>query len=266
LSGLAEQFEFFLLVSDERYLPRRDVGKGNYCNAFELARPDERQGLRNVYIASDKSLAEAAKLIERAGDDELFGTLLGIPHCCRNAYQRFLPIASAKQSDLVPLVLENTPGSGAYDAWLNYPAVYFGRSLLSFFPCSFRCTAASAVARSTYGMLAECDEAWAVSFLDLQRSNILYSEYQGIHLFRQPLVDGWIRYGPDDVVSTEPTELAALIGRGDRMEICGKRLAYICSGSDRIAILQGEDVGVCTFFEMPQHHEYRTVASDRGPF
>ena len=254
LSCLADRFGFFLLASDERYLPRRDVGKGNYCNAFErLVGPDETRGLRNVYIASDKSLVEDAKLLEKAVDDELFGALLGIPHCCRNAYQRFLPIASAKQFDLMPLVLENTPGPLSYDPCLNYPSVYFGRSLLSFFPCSFQCTGAGTVARSTYGMLAECDEAWATSFLDLQRSNILYTEYQGVHLFRQPLVGGWIRYGPDDFISTEPTELAALIRRGDRLEVCGKRLAHIYSGAERIATLQGEDIGVCVFFEISRH-------------
>src|SRR5208337_4577744 len=251
LSSLADQFEFFLLASDERYLPLCDVGKGDYCNAFEqIAGPDEAGSLRNVYIASDKSLVEAAKLLEKTVDDELFGALLGIPHCCRNAYQRFLPIASAKQFDLVPLVLENTLGPLSYDSWLNYPAVYFGRTLLSFFPCSFRCTAARTVARSTYRFLSECDEAWANSFVDLQRSNILYTEYQGVHLFRQPLVDGWIRYGPDDVSSTEPTELAGVIRRGDRLEVCGKRLAHIYSGGERTAILQGEDIGVCVFFEI----------------
>ena len=251
LGLLGEQFEFFLLASDERYLPRRDVGKGNYCNAFErLTDPNETCGLRNVYIASDKSLVEAAKLLEKAVDDDLFGALLGIPHCCRDAYQRFLPIASAKQFDLMPLVLDNTPGPLSYESWLNYPAVYFGRSLLSFFPCSFRCPAAGAVARSTHGMLMDCDEAWAMSFLDLQHSNILYTEYQGVHLFRQPLVDGWIRYGPEDFISTEPTELAALIRGGDGLEVCGKRLAHIWSGAERLATLQGEDIGVCVFFEI----------------
>lgn len=251
LSCLADKFGLFLVASDERYLPRRDVGKGNYCNAFERQTgPDETRGLRNVYIATDKSLVEDAKLLEKVVDDELFGALLGIPYCCRKAYQRFLPIASTKQFDLVPLVLDNTPGPPSYDSWLNYPSVYFGRSLLSFFPCSFRCTAATTVAKSTYHMLAECDEAWATSFLELQRSNILYTEYQGVHLFRQPLVDGWIRYGPNDIISTEPTELAAFIRRGDRLEVCGKRLAHIYSGAERISTLRGKDTGVCVFFEI----------------
>ena len=250
LCRLAERYGFFLLASDQRYLPRRDVGKGDYCNAFEVLGPDQTNGLRNIYIASETSLVEAAKLLEEVVDDELFGALLGIPSCCRDAYQRFLPIASAKQFDLMPLVLENTPGPLSYDSWLNYPAVYFGRTLLSFFPCSFRCTAACTVAKSTYRMLAECDEAWATSFLDLQTSNILYTEYQGVHLFRQPLIDGWIRYGSDDVSSTEPTDLADAIRRGNRLHICGKRMAHIYSGGERIAIVQGEDISLCVFSEI----------------
>ncbi len=248
LHCLADQHGFFLLASQERYLPVPDVGKGNYCNAFELVGSDDERGLRNAYIASDKSLVEAARLLEEAVDDQLFGALLGIPLCCRNAYEGFLPIASAKQFDLVPLVLDNTPGPLSYDSWLNYAAVYFGRSLLSFFPCSFRCTAASAVARRTYGMLAECDEAWANSFLDLQHSNVLYTEYQGVHLFRQPLVDGWIRYGPNDFESTEPTEVADLIGHGDRLEVLGKHGVDIYRREDRIGRLEGTDISMCVFW------------------
>jgi hypothetical protein len=250
LGRLADRFEFFYLPSDERYLPRRDMGKGNYYNAFErLPGSEETRGLRNVYIASDKSLVESAKLLEKAVDDNLFGALLGIPRCCRDAYDRFLPIARAKQMDLMPLVLDHTPGRMSYELWLNYPSVYFGRSLLSFFPCSFHCPAAAAIAQSTYRMLLECDQAWADSFLDLQRSNVLYTEYEGVHRFRSPLVDGWIRYRSDDVISTEPTEVAALIRRGDRLEVCGKHLAHIWCGTKCLATLQGEDVGVCVFFE-----------------
>lgn len=105
-------------------------------------------------------------------------------------------------------------------------------------------------------MLAECDEAWANSFLDLQRSNILYTEYQGVHLFRQPLIDGWIHYDPDDFISTEPTELTALIERGDRLEVCDQCLAHVYSGAERIATLQGEDIGICIFFEISEDREH----------
>jgi len=248
LRSIAAQHDFCILASADRYIFRRDKGKGGCCNAIErVAGPDEDSGLRIVYMASEPSLAEAAKLLEEAGDDQLFGMLLGIPSCCREAYARFQPMAIAKQFDLVPMVLDNTTGEMPYDPWVNYPAVYFGRALLSFFPCSFRCPAAGIVARRTFEMLAECDAAWARSFLDFQQTNILYTEYQGVHMFRCPIIDGSIRYEPSDLHSTEPTDLAAVLRSGDRLWVHGKRQVDIYRGMERIAVLEGEDVGVCAF-------------------
>jgi len=248
LRDLAPKHGFRLLASRERYVHRHDTGKGGWSNSIErLAGPEEDNGLRNVYIASDASLNEAGKVLEEASDDRLFGMLLGIPPCCCEAYARFQPEARAKQNDLVPIVLDNTKGEMPYDPWLNYVAQYFGRALLSFFPCSFRCLAAAAAARSTFEMLAECDADWARSFLALQQTNILYTEYQGLHLFRRPLVEGSIHYGPDDFTSTEPTEAAALVRRGDRLEVCGKHQVRIYRGMERIGVLEGEDVSMCVF-------------------
>lgn len=250
LCASAEEYGFSVLAGDERYLFRRDRGKGNYCNAFErLANPDEVGGFRKVYVASDQSLVESAMLLEDVGDDELFGALLGIPRCCRAAYERFRDQAAARQFDLIPYVLENTPEPLSCDHWLNYATIYFGQSLLSFFPCSFRCPAAAVAARSTYEMLAECDPAWAASFLDLQRSNVLYTEYQGVHLFRSPIRDGWISYGPEDLRSTEPTETAALLRGGDRLAVWDKHSVGIFSGERRIGVLEGDDVAMCVFFQ-----------------
>jgi hypothetical protein len=248
LRAIAHQHGFSTLASTDRYIYCRDAGKGGFCNAIEhVAKANENSGLRIVYIASEPSLTEAAKLIEEAADDQLFGILLGIPPCCRGAYARFQPMAIAKQFDLIPMVLDNTAGEIPYDPWVNYPAIYFGRALLSFFPCSFRCPAARAVARSTYSMLARCDRPWARSFLSLQRTNILYTEYQGLHLFRRPLVDGWITYGPGDVDSTEPTDVAALIRCGNRLQVRGRHQLGIYCEATQIGVLEGEDISMCAF-------------------
>lgn len=249
LQGIADLHGFHLVASNARFILRRDKGKGGWSNSIDrVIGPNEENGLRNVYIASDASLAEAGRLLEEAGMDELFGALLGVPPCCREAYERFQAAAQAKQNDFVSLVLENTPGSIPYDPWVNYMAQYFGRSMLSFFPCTFRCAAASIAAKSTFEMLAGCDAAWAHSFLELHQTNILYTENLGLHLFRQPLSDGSIRYGPHDVDSTEPTEAATLIRQGDRLEVHGKRQVTIYRGSEQIGTLEGEDVGMCVFW------------------
>jgi hypothetical protein len=249
LEGIADRHGFRVLAGRQRYVHRRDIGKGGACNGVERRLEEhEGGGLRNVYIASDDSLAEAGRLLEEAGDDEIFGILLGIPACCREFYTRSRAIAESSQNDMVMPALDNTPDGGPYDWWVNYPAHYFGRTLLSFFPCSFRCPAASAVARSTFQMLAKCDKAWADSFLSLQQSNILYTEYEGLHLFRRPLVDGVIHYGAEDVASTENTRICELIRQGDTLRVLTKHEVRICRGVERVGTIEGEDVGMCAFW------------------
>ena len=78
------------------------------------------------------------------------------------------------------------------------------------------------MARNTFEMLSACDVTWAGSFLEFQKTNIFYTEYDGLHLFRRPLVDGCIRYGPEDYRSTEPGHVAELISRGSLLEVHGK--------------------------------------------
>lgn len=248
IRGLAERYGFSTVAGSERYIHRRDSGKGGASNAIErLAEPGEEGGLRNVYIAADASLAGAGAMLEEAGDDENFGALLGIPSCCREAFARACPVASAGQNDFVLPALDNTPGTMPYDPWVNYPANYFGPGLISFFPCSFVCSKAAAVARHTLEMLSRCNDSWARSFREFQRTNILYTEYEGLHLFRGPLVDGRILYGPGDYRSTESGRVAQLVSRGSVLEVWDKHTVRICSGSRQIASFEGPQVGMCCF-------------------
>lgn len=248
LQGIAERHGFAVSASSESYIHRADVGKGGSANAIDRkANPGEEGGLRNVYIAADASLTDAGQMLEEAGDDEIFGTLLGIPWCCREAYMRLSPVASAKQNDFVMLALDNTQGSGPYNYWTNYPATYFGFGLISFFPCSFRCPNAASVAKSTFEMLCACDPSWANLFLKVQQTNILYTEYDGLHLFRRPLVDGCIQYGPGDFRSTAPTRVSEVIADGTRLEVRGKHEVNIYRDARHVASLDGEDIGLCAF-------------------
>lgn len=148
----------------------------------------------------------------------------------------------------MPYVLENTCGTIPYDWRLNYPAQYFGCSLLSFFPCSFRCPAAAAVADRTLSMMTHCDAAWARTFVDLQQTNVLYTENNGLHLFRAPLCNGLIAYAPGDLQSSEATELADLLQQGDRLQVSGKHAVQVYRGSTKLGELAGEDACVCAFY------------------
>jgi hypothetical protein len=247
LGGIAERHGFQIITSEDQWILRADQGKGGWVNQMgRLAAPGE-IGVYNVYIASDATLAETGKMLDEAGEDDLFGALLGIPACCREAFERCKPLAAEKQNDFVPYVLKNTNGPMPYDWRLNYPAQYFGRSLLSFFPCSFQCSAAAAVADKTLNMMKPCDTTWAKGFADLQQTNILYTEKSGLHLFRARFCDGKIAYTPGDLRSSEVTELTDLLQRGDLLEISGKHSVQVYRGSTKIGDLTGEDVSMCVF-------------------
>jgi hypothetical protein len=248
LLDLENRYGFAVRASSERYVHRRDIGKGGSSNTVErVADADHPAALRNVYVAVSEDLVEAAQMLEEAGDDEIFGTLLGIPRCCREAFMKGSSQAAAKQNDFVLLTLDNTQGPIPYDYWLNYPANYFGSALLSFFPCSFRCIEASKIARHTYQMLAGCDQVWANEILERHRTNILYTEYEGLHLFRAPVTDNWIRYEPKQYVCTEPTAVSALIRSGNRMYIGGMHQVDIYRDGARIHSIERADIGMCVF-------------------
>jgi hypothetical protein len=248
LREVAERHGFQVVTSEQRWILRADRGKGGWANRAErLAEPSEAGAVSNVYVASDTTLAETGRLLDEAGEDDLFGALLGIPACCREAFDTFKPLAAQKQYDFVPHVLENTSGAIPYDWRLNYLAQYFGCSLLSFFPCSFRCSLAAAVAEGTLSMLSHCDPTWAKRFVELQRTNVLYTENCGLHLFRARLCDGLIAYEQQDLQSSETTELADLLREGDRLEIGGKHAVHVYRGGKRIRELKGEDICMCAF-------------------
>jgi hypothetical protein len=249
LQVAAERHGFQIATSKDRWILRADQGKGGWANRAErLAEPGEACGVRNVYIASDTTLAETGKMLDEAGEDDLFGALLGIPSCCREAFERAKQLAAEKQYDFVPFVLQNTRGSMPYDWRLNYTAQYFGCSLLSFFPCSFRCPAAAIVADRTFSMLTQCDATWSGRFVELQQTNVLYTEFSGVHLFRARLCNGLITYQPGDIKSSETTELSNLLQKGDRLEIRGKHAVHVYRGSTKIGEWTGEDACMCAFY------------------
>lgn len=247
LRAIAERHGLTIVAGATQWVPCADRGKGGFANRGRPIADADEGGVRHVYIASDATLADTGKLLDEAGEDDLFGALLGIPACCRDAFERSKHLAAEKQYDFVPYVLENTQGSMPYDWRLNYLAQYFGFSLLSFFPCSFCCPAAAKVAERTLQMLVRCDADWADGFVELQRTNILYTEYDGLHLFRGRFCDGRILYEPGHLRSTESTALAELLQKGDRLDVRGKHDVEVYRGSTKLGELASEDVCMCLF-------------------
>jgi hypothetical protein len=248
LQSVADCYGLKIVISHALWTPCVDQGKGGWANRMiPSTQAAEANGIRNIYIASDTALAEAGKMLDEAGEDDLFGALLGIPHCCREMFDEYKHLAAKKQYDFIPVVCDNTHCDMPFDWRLNYTAQYFGGSLLSFFPCSFRCPAAVAVAEKTYRLLAACDFTWSRRFVELQHSNVIYTEHKGLHMFRTRLCNGMITYEPKDLWSTEVNELSECLRLGDRLSVIDKHSVHVYRDSTNIAEITGEDVCVCAF-------------------
>ena len=246
---VAEQNNLKVALSPEKYMHRRDIGKGGWSNSLECAVPtDHEAGLFNVYIATDKYMADLGLKTEAHNYEDEFGLLLGIPECCRNAYMEGHELARLKQNDLVPIVLDNTTGHPPYNFWNNYVAQYFGRALLSFFPCSFNCTFSADLAQRSFSVLQQCSESWADHFINSQQTNILYTEYLGVHQFPGSFYgEGWLKYDPWLIESTETTEVSQCLTDGDRLKVLDRHGVEIYNGNLLLTRLQDEDVSVCIF-------------------
>lgn len=246
---VAERNNLKVIVSSEKYLHRKDIGKGGWSNSLECVVPaDYEGGLFNVYVATEKHLAALGLKTEEQNCEDEFGLLLGIPLCCRQAYMQNHQLARRKQNDLIPFVLDNTIGPPPFNFWNNYIAQYFGRALLSLFPCSFNCTLAADLAQTSFSVLRQCSELWANQFIASQQMNILYTEYLGVHQFPGSIyTDGWVKYESKAVESTENTEVSQYLKAGDRLKVLDRHSVEIYDGNQLVQRLSNEDVSVCLF-------------------
>ena len=244
---LAQENNLQVVLSENKYVHLQDMGKGGWSNSIERVVPsDYPDGMFNVYMASDVRLAELSLHSEELSDEDSFGLLLGIPECCREAYLRFQPLAQLKQNDFVPLVLDNTRGTPPYNFWNNYVSQYFGRTILSFFPCSFNCSKAARVAQITFAVLQQCSEVWAKKFIKIQKTNILYTEYRGLHLFHNTdYSDGWIDYDNSFIQSTGLSEVREQLDLGDRLKVLSKHHIAIYSTERFVSELKSKDISMC---------------------
>lgn len=239
--------------STRKYLGRRDIGKGGWSNKFGGSFPlDSPHGDWLLYIARSVNHAEAARDAEEDGREFDFGGELGIPSCCARFYVENQDRAMAKQNDYVPLVLRNTENQAPYDPLLNYVAQYFGYSLISFFPCSFCCPHAKAVAQRSLEVLTEVSPPLANDTLRFQRMPILYTEYRGLYAFEGAQFDaatGLLSYRRENIHGTLPTSSSVFrqLLQGDNLELIGKDHVRILRGTERVAELRGENVSACIF-------------------
>jgi hypothetical protein len=236
--------------STGRFTTHRDIGKGGWSNRFDRELPaSNARGDWLVYVATSERVAVAARDAEAEQREGDFGATLGIPQCCAEFYLAHREIALRKQNDYVPLVLDNTRAPFPYNYWNNYVAQYFGYALISFFPCSFLCQRAAAIAQRTYEFLREICRHFADRFVYMQRQSILYTEYRGLFLFEGArYLKGFLDYDPARIHTTlRRAALMKPLLSGKRLRINAIHDIDILSGNAVLKSCRGDNVSACIF-------------------
>lgn len=246
---LLERNGLYTAIHDQKYICSPDAGKGGWTNQYGVEVPLEvGHGALLVYIANTPQKAFAAMQQEQCQDDRGFGNLLSIPSCCIDFYINHIEDASALQSDFLPFVAKSTAKGTPYSYWNNIAAQYFFGSLISFYPCSFACKASEYVSKESYRILCYYSETWASKLLATHRSNIIYTEYEGIYLFDESSFDGdRIVYDGNHISATLQGVIYNALKRGNTLKINNLSSAEILNDSEHISSMCSESLNILLF-------------------
>lgn len=229
---------FAVTFSEDSYIHKPDIGKGGWSNTVaEIILGGGKRGDYYVYIARNEPDMLAAIEADGQGHSDDFGRFLSIPTCCRQNYVAFSVNAHTVQNDCTPMTALNTHSQPPHLGWNNIAAQYFGYSLISFAPCSLECAAAQNISQAVYNLLWAYDSRFAKLFFDSHHSNIIYSEYQGIHRLRasQWNSDGELLYQSDEMDSTAQSRLSEALAAGSRIRFIAPQFFEIYGDDSLIA-------------------------------
>jgi hypothetical protein len=207
----AERRGLTAILSGYQWRPQQDQGKGGYSNLTGGRQPAEAGSgaWRSLLVSPDEDRAILSWLCLQFGWDRLLGQLLGYPDCCADAFdQRWSAAVSEHQGDLAPLSLAAS-GPPPFDWRSNIFARYFGAALIQHFPCRFQCPASAIAATRTAWALEQFEPEQFAAFRSLLQAPVLYTETQGVVLFRGARVrerggELELEYDAESLLSTEP--------------------------------------------------------------
>lgn len=186
--SLARKLGVSWVYSEKPMVPIFDPNKGNHSSTMRVADECE-SGSFLVYIASTAAEAKQARLLDESSRSDEFGRVLGIPECCRSFYCGLKARKEIRYRDPFVKVLELAEDGLMFDYRLNFGSFYFGVSLLSFVPCSLRCSAAHSKVEGTLNFLVGIDRPFADLFVGYHKKSLLFSEAGGVALvdFEPPI-------------------------------------------------------------------------------
>ena len=249
---LFDDYDIQYVVGNFRYTYINDIGKGGWSNRFgnETHIKDENSnGDYFLYIADNKVKAKAAREKEENEEEFEFGETLGIPPCCAKFYVDFSEKAFKKQNDFALFVLRETASNPPYNFWNNYISQYFGFSLLSFFPCSFDCKKSVKISMEIFHILNNIYPNIAEKFLFFHKQNILYTEYRGIYLFENSILEsGIISYDDSRIHSTiKKSSIGSTVVKSNKIKVVNENHCVFYNDDKFIRSINGKNIGLCLF-------------------
>ena len=233
-----------------KYVCQPDAGKGGWISrhGLELDLEAAPAGLLMVYLADNPTKALRAMEAEHTNADADFGNLLGIPACCSSFYTKSINAAEQEQNDFILPVLNNTGPNWPYHHGTNIAAQYFDSCLISFYPCTFQCSAAANVTIDTHRVLASYDRVWADGLLASHHDAILYTEYEGIYCLRGARYRrDMLHYDPARVEATIDGVLSQLLVQGNRLRLLGPHHALVMQGRKTVCEIHSHYAGLLVF-------------------
>jgi len=207
-----------LEMSDFKIIKTADKGKGGYANsAIRVPISYRGYGLYHLYISKDKSKAKFLKLLENKNDDGAIGEILGYPECCVEFFVSNKGEQEKLQNDYILPALKNSQGY-KFPFYTNYAIRYFDVALLSHFPHDFNCSQSIKIARENLNVLSRHSQELANQFEDMLKSPVLYTESNGIFVFKNfRLTGNFLEY--NGVMATIKNKLFNELIQNKKIEI-----------------------------------------------
>jgi len=218
--------KLFLELSDFKVIKIPDSGKGGYSNIVKRAPLSNlNPGLYHLYISKDKNKSKFLKILESRNDDRAAGELLGYPKCCIDFFMENMEKQRKIQNDYILPALENSNGF-KFPFYTNHAIRYFDATLLSHFPHDFICMASISIAQENLKIIRKHDEHLAKKFEEMLKSAVLYTENEGIFIFKNFKLNGnIIEY--NEIMPTIKNELFSQLSQTKKIGIINKNQVKI---------------------------------------
>jgi hypothetical protein len=151
------------------------------------------------------------------------------------------------------LIADQTLPHPVWPLELNIAVRYFDCGLVSFYPCTYNCSAALKIAKAAFAEVLAADPGHARAMRRLLSAPVLYTEYQGIYAFPDAQdCDGGIVY--TTVKKTTSNRVGRLLEQGSRLQHNIRGGITVMRGSVPIGSIGGRNLRLLQF-----------AGSDTGP-